>query len=55
MYLINNNCNGCGSCVSACPVDGAIKEGKPYTIDSALCAECGACVNECEVHAIEEE
>ncbi len=54
MYQITNFCNGCGACLTVCPVDGAIIEDETFSIHPDLCAECGACVDECERDAIEE-
>lgn len=55
MFKITKDCDSCGQCKDCCPVDGAIIEGTPYTIDAGLCAECGACVAECPKQAIVEE
>ncbi len=55
MFKITKDCDSCGQCKDICPVDGAIVEGKPYTIDAGLCAECGACFDECPKQAIVEE
>lgn len=46
-------CVGCGVCVPACPVDGAIRmEGKLAVVDLALCAGHGGCAEACPVGGI---
>ena len=47
----SDKCNGCGECVSACPLDAiVIKDGKAVVDDS--CAECGACIDVCPNKAL---
>jgi len=50
-------CNGCGKCVSACPVeamtlvsdnDPAMKKGKHAKVDEPICLGCGVCVRSCK-------
>ncbi|MDC0609826.1 4Fe-4S binding protein [Vibrio sp.] len=55
MFTIQPQCDSCGECRECCPIDGAIDEGSPYTINTDLCAECGACVDECPQQAIVEQ
>lgn len=50
-HVISNDCVGCGSCMSECPVD-AISEGTPYVIDPDTCTDCGSCAAVCPVSAI---
>lgn len=50
-HIISNDCVGCGSCSSECPVE-AISEGTPYAIDAATCTDCGSCALVCPVSAI---
>ena len=50
-HSITEDCAGCGSCVSECPVD-AISEGTPYVIDADTCTDCGNCVPACPVSCI---
>src|SRR5512145_2720193 len=46
-------CVGCGACVSACPVPGAIRlEGKLAVVDKGLCQGHGECVKACPVNGI---
>ncbi|MFQ5701565.1 MAG: NAD(P)-binding domain-containing protein, partial [Acidobacteriota bacterium] len=46
-------CVGCGTCVDACPVDGAIRlEDKRAVIDLGLCTGHGHCAEACPVGAI---
>jgi putative YpdA family bacillithiol system oxidoreductase len=46
-------CVGCGTCVPACPVGGAIyMKAKLAVIDPALCAAHGKCVEACPTGAI---
>jgi ferredoxin len=59
--LVKENCNGCGRCQKACPVD-AIKlqeiesdEGKSIkkaVIDEDICLGCGVCVRNCKTGSI---
>lgn len=51
---IDTKCNGCGACVSVCPVSGAITGtvDQRHIIDKEKCIGCGICLNSCPVHAI---
>ncbi len=51
---IGTTCDGCGICLDACPVPGAIKgeKGERHIIDKNLCIGCGICLNKCPKHAI---
>jgi ferredoxin len=51
-----DSCNGCGKCVTACPVEamGLVSAGDPHKptrrkarIDESLCLGCGVCVRTC--------
>ncbi len=55
MFWVDRDlCTGCGTCLKACPVEGAITlvEGKSL-INPKLCNLCGACINVCQKGAIE--
>ena len=46
-------CTGCGSCVSACPVEALKLVNGKAVVDPEVCIDCGTCVDECPVEAIE--
>ncbi|MBN1256427.1 MAG: 4Fe-4S binding protein [Planctomycetes bacterium] len=53
-YSINENCTGCGMCVSVCSeeaISGLRKQR--YKIDSDKCIKCGTCKGVCKFEAIE--
>ena len=53
-YSINENCKGCGRCVTVCPVEAIRGEkGKQHVIDPARCSKCGACRTVCKFDAVE--
>lgn len=48
-----DSCVGCGTCVAACPEDGAIRlENKLAIVDRDLCKGHGTCVEACPVGGI---
>ncbi|KMQ50485.1 Electron transport complex protein RnfB [Chitinispirillum alkaliphilum] len=51
---IGTSCDGCGECVKACPVPGAIvgEPGQRHIIDKNKCIGCGICLNKCHARAI---
>jgi len=53
-YSINDNCNGCLLCVSACP-EAAItgKKKERHVLDSSKCIKCGVCKSVCKQEAID--
>lgn len=56
--IAEESCNGCGKCVSACPIDViSIKEHtnhntKKAVIDESICLGCGVCVRSCTKKSI---
>ena len=55
------NCNGCGKCVSLCPVeamtlvssnDPAKPQGKKAKLEQDICLGCGVCLTGCNKNAI---
>lgn len=50
--VINENCVGCGSCVSRCMLDAIAPNGEVYMILEENCSECGSCVDFCPENAI---
>jgi heterodisulfide reductase subunit A len=48
-----NLCNGCLICVSMCPFNALVTEGKTVKVIEALCKGCGSCSAACPVKAIE--
>lgn len=58
IIFTNDNCIGCNTCISGCPVLGAniatIENGKNRIIvDNDMCIRCGNCLNVCEHNARE--
>ncbi|HEX3020285.1 MAG TPA: RnfABCDGE type electron transport complex subunit B [Chitinispirillaceae bacterium] len=51
---IDTKCDGCGLCVTVCPVTGVIagEKGLRHVIDKERCIGCGICLNICPPHAI---
>ena len=48
----NEKCEGCGICVTVCPLHAiSIIKGKAF-IDQNRCTECLQCINECPLDAI---
>ncbi|MDI6793768.1 MAG: 4Fe-4S binding protein [bacterium] len=45
-------CDGCGSCVEACPTDAIKVENEVAVISEEECVDCGTCVDECPNEAI---
>jgi len=49
----SDKCNGCGSCLRACPHDAIYgRKKKVHIIDEKKCLRCGICVGECKFAAI---
>jgi ferredoxin len=60
--IIEDNCNGCGKCVSLCPVEALAlvssndpnkPNKKKAKTDEEICLGCGVCLNGCDKKAIE--
>lgn len=52
MIQINaSKCNGCGTCVEICPVQG-VKIVNDKAIANEQCIDCGTCVTSCPTEAI---
>ena len=47
-----DKCNGCGTCVQACPAEVIKMEQNRPVIDKKACIECGVCVDQCPAQAI---
>ncbi len=50
-YKINDDCTGCGACVSECPVEAISENNGKYEIDADKCIDCGVCAEACAVDA----
>lgn len=55
MYVVDvDKCNGCETCIDACPTESiSMVDGYAF-IDVDECIECGACEAECPNEAIYE-
>jgi electron transport complex protein RnfB len=50
---IDPACNGCGECVSVCPVNAISGEtSHRHVVDKEKCIGCGICLDKCPIHAI---
>ncbi len=50
--IIKDNCNGCGLCIKACPVDAIKVVNKKAVIDLDKCTLCKVCLDSCKFNAI---
>ena len=48
----DGSCDGCGSCVAACPVQAMSIEGGKACIDYKKCLFCGRCVEACASNSL---
>ncbi|MGP8337622.1 MAG: 4Fe-4S binding protein [Methanosarcinaceae archaeon] len=47
---INQDCVGCGQCVTVCEIDAIKVKGR--AVITGACIECGVCVRYCPLKAI---
>jgi len=52
-FVHEDLCEGCGDCVSACPVEAISMAGPLAEINSAVCKGCGSCISSCPTEAID--
>ncbi len=52
LTVLNDKCNGCGDCVSVCPVEAITLKNEKAVINVEECIECDACIDECPLEAI---
>lgn len=45
-------CNGCATCVEACPSEALKVEDEKICVDEDACVDCGLCVDECPTEAL---
>lgn len=55
MYVITDNCVGCGTCAENCPVEAIAEGDAHYEINQDVCVSCGTCMENCPTEAIEEK
>ncbi len=51
-WVKTKDCNGCGICVSKCPVDSISLENGRAVIDMTDCIHCGICHTVCPKDAV---
>jgi electron transfer flavoprotein alpha subunit/NAD-dependent dihydropyrimidine dehydrogenase PreA subunit len=51
IWIVEENCKGCGLCVKACPYGGVVVEAKIARLTDR-CTQCGACIESCQLDAI---
>ncbi len=49
---VGEECNGCGACSKACPINAIQIQGKRAVINQELCLGCGVCVLKCKPKAL---
>jgi len=47
-----DKCNGCGTCVEACPSEALSLVDEKVSVDEDACVDCGVCVDECPEEAL---
>jgi len=47
-----SKCNGCGTCVKACPAEVIKMQQERPVIDKDACIQCAVCVDQCPAQAI---
>jgi len=47
-----NKCIGCGGCLKACPIKGALDKQSETRINHKLCTDCGLCAEACPAEAL---
>jgi heterodisulfide reductase subunit A len=55
-FLDESKCNGCGTCIEACPVKAITKteaDGANVVINSVSCVGCGVCIPLCKREALD--
>ena len=52
LAFYQNNCIGCGSCVTACSYGALSVQGKSVSIDRKNCVSCGKCADVCPSGAL---
>ena len=61
-FILEENCNGCGKCVSLCPVEAMTlvsannpkkPKSKKAKLDADICLGCGICLTGCSYKAID--
>ena len=52
LYIDENKCTSCESCVPICPLEAISIINNKTVIDQNKCEECLLCMDECQAHAI---
>jgi electron transfer flavoprotein alpha subunit/NAD-dependent dihydropyrimidine dehydrogenase PreA subunit len=54
VWIVEENCTGCGLCAKACPYGAMVVEDKLARVTDR-CTECGACLAACKFEALESD